>query len=136
MIERKLIAQITRDFYALYLGKSMMGIKDLLKKYEAYEKTDKAVYKLVITLISNLNTTIHVDMDKAMHEIYTFFKKYYENVPKDDKGWERVIEDAGEIGKKYENSDWCRQFLIELMSIIELADKETREKGTEKKKAA
>ena len=136
MIERKLIAQITRDFYALYLGKSMMGIKDLLKKYEAYEKTDKAVYKLVIRLISNLNTTIHVDMDKAMHEIYAFFKKYYENVPKDDKGWERVIEDAGKIGKKYENSDWCRQFLIELMSIIELADKETREKADEKKKAA
>ena len=47
-----------------------------------------------------------------------------------------MIEDAGKIGKKYENSDWCRQFLIELMSIIELADKETREKGTEKKKAA
>ena len=71
-----------------------------------------------------------------MHEIYAFFKKYYENIPKDDKGWERVIEDAGKIGKKYENSDWCRQFLIELMSIIELADKETREKADEKKKAA
>ena len=124
MIERKLVAQITRDFYALYLGKSMMGIKDLLKKYEPYKESAPVLYKLVTTLISNLDTTSDVDMDKAMHEIYAFFKKYYEKRPKDDKEWECVIEDAQKIGKRYKDSEWCRQYLIELMSIIELADKE------------
>ncbi|MBM6804256.1 hypothetical protein H6B07_16690, partial [Mediterraneibacter glycyrrhizinilyticus] len=74
--------------------------------------------------ISNLDTTSDVDMDKAMHEIYAFFKKYYEKRPKDDKKWECVIEDAQKIGKRYKDSEWCRQYLIELMSIIELADKE------------
>ena len=44
MIERKLVAQITRDFYALYLGKSMMGIKDLLKKYEPYKESVPLLY--------------------------------------------------------------------------------------------
>ena len=124
MIERKLVAQITRDFYALYLGKSMMGIKDLLKKYEPYKESAPVLYKLVTTLISNLDTTSDVDMDKAMHEIYAFFKKYYEKLPKDDKEWECAIEDAQKIGKRYKDSEWCRQYLIELMSIIELADKE------------
>ena len=100
MIERKLVAQITRDFYALYLGKSMMGIKDLLKKYEPYKESVPVLYKLVTTLISNLDTTSDVDMDKAMHEIYAFFKKYYEKRPKDDKEWECVIEDAQKIGKR------------------------------------
>lgn len=136
MIERKLIAQITRDFYALYLGKSMMGVTDLLEKYEDYKETDPVVYKLVKTLISSLDTTIGVNMDKAMHEIYAFFKKYYEKFPMDDKEWERAIEEASKIGKKYKDSAWCRQFLIELISIIELADKETHEKDGEKKKAA
>ena len=40
------------------------------------------------------------------------------------------------IGKKYKNNAWCRQFLIEMLSIIEEEDKELLQKKEELKKAA
>ena len=62
MTDQKMIASMVGDFYGVYLGKSMLGIQGLLKKYHNH--------KFIITLISNLETTVEIDMHKAMHEIY------------------------------------------------------------------
>lgn len=68
MTDQKMIASMVGDFYGVYLGKSMLGIQGLLKKYHNH--------KFIITLISNLETTVEIDMHKAMHEIYDFYKKH------------------------------------------------------------
>ena len=60
MTDQKMIASMVGDFYGVYLGKSMLGIQGLLKKYHNH--------KFIITLISNLETTVEIDMHKAMHE--------------------------------------------------------------------
>lgn len=65
MTDQKMIASMVGDFYGVYLGKSMLGIQGLLKKYHNH--------KFIITLISNLETTVEIDMHKAMHEIYDFY---------------------------------------------------------------
>ncbi len=116
------------DFYGVYLGKSMLGIQGLLKKYHNH--------KFIITLISNLETTVEIDMHKAMHEIYDFYKKHRGKGQRVDSEWEQIIEEAGKIGKKYEGNTWCKQFLIQMISIIEEEDKEIREKREELKRAA
>lgn len=116
------------DFYGVYLGKSMLGIQGLLKKYHNH--------KFIITLISNLETTVEIDMHKAMHEIYDFYKKHRGKGQRVDSEWEQIIEEAGKIGKKYEGNTWCKQFLIQMISIIEEEDKEIREKREELKRVA
>lgn len=126
--DQKMIASMVGDFYAVYLGKSMIGIHGLLKKYNNH--------KFIITLISNLETTIELDMHQAMHEIYDFYKKYRGKGQRSDSEWEQIVEEAGMIGKKYKNNAWCRQFLIEMLSIIEEEDKELLQKKEELKKAA
>ena len=110
MTDQKMIASMVGDFYGVYLGKSMLGIQGLLKKYHNH--------KFIITLISNLETTVEIDMHKAMHE------------------WEQIIEEASKIGKKYEGNAWCKQFLIQMISIIEEEDTEIRAKREELEKAA
>lgn len=127
MIDYKKIASMVGDFYAVYLGKSMMGIKGLLEKYE--------YNKFIITLISNLETTIHIDMHKAMHEIYDFYKEHRGKGKRSDKEWEEIVNEASSIGKKYKGNEWCTQFLIEMLNIIEEEDKEIREKGETQKAA-
>ena len=54
MTDQKMIASMVGDFYGVYLGKSMLGIQGLLKKYHNH--------KFIITLISNLETTVEIDM--------------------------------------------------------------------------
>ena len=53
MTDQKMIASMVGDFYGVYLGKSMLGIQGLLKKYHNH--------KFIITLISNLETTVEID---------------------------------------------------------------------------
>ena len=128
MTDQKMIASMVGDFYGVYLGKSMLGIQGLLKKYHNH--------KFIITLISNLETTVEIDMHKAMHEIYDFYKKHRGKVQRAESDWEQIIEEEGKIGKKYEGNTWCKQFLIQMISIIEEEDKEIREKREELKRAA
>ena len=56
MTDQKMIASMVGDFYGVYLGKSMLGIQGLLKKYHNH--------KFIITLISNLETTVEIDMHR------------------------------------------------------------------------
>ena len=44
MTDQKMIASMVGDFYGVYLGKSMLGIQGLLKKYHNH--------KFIITLIN------------------------------------------------------------------------------------
>ena len=90
----------------------------------------------IITLISNLETTVEIDMHKAMHEIYDFYKKHRGKGQREDSEWEQIIEEASKIGKKYEGNAWCKQFLIQMISIIEEEDTEIRAKREELEKAA
>ena len=81
MTDQKMIASMVGDFYGVYLGKSMLGIQGLLKKYHNH--------KFIITLISNLETTVEIDMHKAMHEIYDFYKKHRGKGQREDSEWEQ-----------------------------------------------
>ena len=128
MTDQKMIASMVGDFYGVYLGKSMLGFQGLLKKYHNH--------KFIITLISNLETTVEIDMHKAMHEIYDFYKKHRGKGQREDSEWEQIIEEASKIGKKYEGNAWCKQFLIQMISIIEEEDTEIRAKREELEKAA
>ena len=127
MTDQKMIASMVGDFYGVYLGKSMLGIQGLLKKYHNH--------KFIITLISNLETTVEIDMHKAMHEIYDFYKKHRGKGQREDSEWEQIIEEASKIGKKYEGNAWCKQFLIQMISIIEEEDTEIRAKREELEKS-
>ena len=61
MTDQKMIASMVGDFYGVYLGKSMLGIQGLLKKYHNH--------KFIITLISNLETTVEIDMLDCIYKV-------------------------------------------------------------------
>ena len=67
----------------------------------------------------------HLDVYKRqMHEIQDFDKKHRGKGQREDSEWEQIIEEASKIGKKYEGNAWCKQFLIQMISIIEEDDTE------------
>ena len=63
-------------------------------------------------------------------------KKHRGKGQREDSEWEQIIEEASKIGKKYEGNAWCKQFLIQMISIIEEEDTEIRAKREELEKAA
>ena len=52
-------------------------------------------------MISNLETTVEIDMHKAMHEIYDFYKKYRgKGQERTDSEWEQItLKKPGKSGK-------------------------------------
>ena len=72
---------------------------------------------------------------KRVYDIFTtvwrFFKKYAD-VKSTDEYWENVVNESGQIAKKYGNGRLCRDLLLSVLSELERKEKELRARREEK----
>ena len=91
MTDQKMIASMVGDFYGVYLGKSMLGIQGLLTKYHNH--------KFIITLISNLETTVEIDMHKACMRFMISIRNIEEKDKEQTVNGNRSLKKPGKSGK-------------------------------------
>ena len=110
MTDQKLIAGIFNDFLGLYTGKIQTGIRPLIEKYKNHP--------MLMGLLSNLDEAAKIQAPKAMKEIYSFYKEY--------RG--RDLEDADwkELTEKWEENEWVRRIVLEMISLLDSDDAERR----------
>ena len=109
MTDQKLIAGIFNDFLGLYTGKIQTGIRPLIEKYKNHP--------MLMGLLSNL--------DEAMKEIYSFYKEY-RGRDLEDADWKELTEKARQICAGWEENEWVRRIVLEMISLLDSDDAERR----------
>ena len=117
MVDQKEIAGIFNDFRNLYIGKSELGIRQLLKKYKNHP--------VLMGLLSNMEEAVKLQIPQTMKEIYDFYKKY-RGRELEDKDWEKVSEEANQMIKEKENNFWYRRMVLEMVNLLDKDDHERR----------
>ena len=112
---KNIVGLIFNDFLGLYTGKTPVGIQELIQKYDRHP--------VLMGLLSNMNAIIYVDVPKAMHEIFPFYKKY-RNRALDDNEWKAIVESAEALEKKWNGNLWVRRVILNLVNEL---DKESQE---------
>ena len=107
MTDQKLIAGIFNDFLGLYTGKIQTGIRPLIEKYKNHP--------MLMGLLSNLDEAAKIQAPKAMKEIYSFYKEYRE-----------LTEKARQISAGWEENEWVRRIVLEMISLLDSDDAERR----------
>lgn len=117
MVDQKEIAGIFNDFRNLYIGKSELGIRQLLEKYKNHP--------VLMGLLSNMDEAVKLQIPQTMKEVYDFYKKY-RGRELDDKDWENVSEEANRMIKEKDNNFWHRRMVLEMVTLLDKDDHERR----------
>ncbi|MDO4339138.1 MAG: hypothetical protein Q4C91_13815 [Eubacteriales bacterium] len=117
MVNQKMIANIFTDFRDLYTGKHPVGIRQLCEKYENHP--------VLMRLLSNMDEAAHMEVPKAMKEIYDFYKEY-RGRDLEDEDWKEICDRAGEMDKNRGENLWYRRTLMEMVYLLEEDDRERR----------
>ena len=117
MTDQKLIAGIFNDFLGLYTGKIQTGIRPLIEKYKKHP--------MLMGLLSNLDEAAKIQTPKAMKEIYSFYKEY-RGRDLEDADWKELTEKARQISAGWEENEWVRRIVLEIISLLDSDDAERR----------
>ena len=117
MTDQKLIAGIFNDFLGLYTGKIQTGIRPLIEKYKNHP--------MLMGLLSNLDEAAKIQAPKAMKEIYSFYKEY-RGRDLEDADWKELTEKARQICAGWEENEWVRRIVLEMISLLDSDDVERR----------
>lgn len=117
MVDQKEIAGIFNDFRNLYIGKSELGIRQLLEKYKNHP--------VLMGLLYNMDEAVKLQIPQTMKEVYDFYKKY-RGRELDDKDWENVSEEANRMIKEKDNNFWHRRLVLEMVTLLDKDDHERR----------
>lgn len=118
MVDYKVIANMFGDFMGAYTGKKPMGIRELYQKYEGNS--------LFQAMIGNLDESFKIPATVFLRDVYELLKPYRSRLLQ-EKEWETVVNDVGELNKKYKDNIWSRQIILEFIDLLEKDDKELRE---------
>ena len=111
------IAGIFNDFLGLYTGKIQTGIRPLIEKYKNHP--------MLMGLLSNLDEAAKIQAPKAMKEIYSFYKEY-RGRDLEDADWKELTEKARQICAGWEENEWVRRIVLEMISLLDSDDAERR----------
>ncbi|WP_283680633.1 hypothetical protein [Parablautia sp. Marseille-Q6255] len=125
MVDQKEIAGIFNDFRNLYIGKSELGIRQLLEKYKNHP--------VLMGLFSNMDEAVKLQIPQTMKEVYDFYKKY-RGRELEDKDWENVSEEANRMIKEKDNNFWYRRMVLEMVTLLDKDDHERRQIAKEVEK--
>lgn len=125
MVDQKEIAGIFNDFRNLYIGKSELGIRQLLEKYKNHP--------VLMGLLSNMDEAVKLQIPQTMKEVYDFYKKY-RGRELEDKDWENVSEEAHRMIQEKDNNFWYRQMVLEMVTLLDKDDHERRQIAKEVEK--
>lgn len=117
MVDQKMIAGIFTDFRDIYTGKAVAGIHALCEKYKNH--------RMLMTLLSNMDEAVKLDVPVAMKEIYSFYKEY-RGQDLTDKDWSEIVEGVTRMAKDNGDNRWYRGVILEITSILESDDRERR----------
>ena len=76
-------------------------------------------------LLSNLDEAAKIQAPKAMKEIYSFYKEY-RGRDLDDADWKELTEKARQICAGWEENEWVRRIVLEMISLLDSDDAERR----------
>jgi len=124
MVDYKVIATMFGDFMGAYTGKKPMGIRELCQKYEGNS--------LFQAMIGSLDEAYKIPATSFLKDVYELLKPYRGRLLQ-DKEWETVVNDVGELNKKYKDNVWSRHIILEFIDLLEKDDKELRELEEEDK---
>lgn len=125
MVDQKEIAGIFNDFRNLYIGKSELGIRQLLEKYKNHP--------VLMGLLSNMDEAVKLQIPQTMKEVYDFYKKYRGRELK-DKDWENVFEEANKMIKEKDSNFWYQRMVLEMVTLLDKDDHERRQIAKEVEK--
>ena len=76
-------------------------------------------------LLSNLDEAAKIQAPKAMKEIYSFYKEY-RGRDLEDADWKELTEKARQICAGWEENEWVRRIVLEMISLLDSDDAERR----------
>ena len=76
-------------------------------------------------LLSNLDEAAKIQAPKAMKEIYSFYKEY-RGRDLEDADWKELTEKARQICAGWEENEWVRRVVLEMISLLDSDDAERR----------
>ena len=106
----EMISNVLKDFWGLYSGKKLASIKQLYERY--------AECPLFGILMGNLNSTIRVDVSKALPDMYEVFKTYRGMILALED-WESIRDKFNALNEKYGKNRWCQDVMLEFALILE-----------------
>lgn len=89
-----------------------MIFKDTYSIYKLYHN-----YELFKTIMNLIPFVEQQQAREIMSETYEFYEKY--KYVSYDEDWCQLCKEAKEINKKYDNNDFCRGILEELLDLLE-----------------
>lgn len=104
------ISNILNDFWGLYSGKKLVGIEQLYKRYGGCP--------FLGILMGNLNSTMRVDVSKALPEMYEVFKTY-RGMILTFEDWKTIRNKFNALDEKYGKNRWCQDVMLEFALILE-----------------
>jgi uncharacterized protein (DUF849 family) len=82
-------------------------------------------HPMLMGLLSNLDEAAKIQAPKAMKEIYSFYKEY-RGRDLEDADWKELTEKARQICAGWEENEWVRRIVLEMISLLDSDDAERR----------
>lgn len=96
------------------------------RTFNANHATDENITDpMLMGLLSNLNEAAKIQAPKAMKEIYSFYKEY-RGRDLEDADWKELTEKARQISAGWEENEWVRRVVLEMISLLDSDDAERR----------